>query len=84
MLGETVRTDAAKKKWLSDKAAKERVKVDAWGRRGELIDRVAVAVRVEGVDGTRFARSQGVVIEGPAKLKIDDGESPITRFETRY
>lgn len=53
-LGGVVRTEAGWRKW--EKERRGRGEEDAWGSRGEVIDRVVVALCEEGVDGGRLVR----------------------------
>lgn len=74
LLGGIVRTDAAKRKWLKDNSSTGAV--DAWGKRGVLVDRVKVVVRLEGVDGDRLNRNNhSLEIEAIAKIIVHDGRS---------
>ncbi|GAA6061957.1 hypothetical protein JCM10212_001999 [Sporobolomyces blumeae] len=73
-LGPVSRTDAGLRKWEKERIQNGTENDDPWGNaRGAWLDKVAVEVRSEGVDGRRLVR-QGQAEEGNegGRMRVDD------------
>ncbi|KAK4047985.1 Slx4p interacting protein [Microbotryomycetes sp. JL201] len=74
--GPTVRSEAALRKWLKERARpdSESGLADPWGDDGRFLDSVHVEMRRQGVDGGRLKRT-GIDEDDLDKIRVDDGES---------